>query len=72
MLVEFFDSPDEYMEGVGRGSFGSRFDNYKYSLILFQDNLFFGVGFGGWQGDYMNMKYPHNILFELISETGIF
>jgi len=71
MIIDFINSPDEYMEGVGQGSFGSRLENYKYSLTLFQNNILLGVGFGNWQGDYMNYLYPHNIILELLSEIGV-
>jgi O-antigen ligase len=71
MIIDFFDSPEEYVEGTGSGSLGSRIDFLTVSLNLFLQNPIIGVGFGGWQTFSIFHTYPHNILFEILSETGI-
>lgn len=45
---------------------------YDQGVTLFKMNPFFGVGFGhyNFRGNYES--YPHNIIIELLSETGIF
>lgn len=75
MILELITStsPEEYISGKGGGSFGTRLNYIEDSKILFYQNPFLGVGFGGWhaQNFYSDHKYPHNIIYELISEVGI-
>jgi O-antigen ligase len=71
-IINFLANPEEYSEGVGKGSIGSRSDFMDISLNLFSKNPITGVGFGGWQDSntITDHKYPHNIIFEILSETG--
>lgn len=39
-------------------------------ISIMQINPWFGVGFGAYP-DYANIDYPHNIILELLCETGI-
>jgi hypothetical protein len=73
MILELATSQEEYISGKGAGSFGTRVNYIDDSKILFYQNPFLGVGFGGWhtQNFYSDHKYPHNIIFELISEVGL-
>lgn len=72
MFVELLSNPDEYVEGGGKGSIGTRADYLLISQDLFLKNPIVGVGFGGWQsGNLVGHKYPHNIYVELLAETGI-
>lgn len=71
-ITDFIANPEEYSEGVGKGSIGTRADYFNISLNLFYQNPILGVGLGGWQeNSLMDHKYPHNVFFELLSEIGI-
>lgn len=53
---------------------GLRVDRYLKTLDIIKENFVFGVGLGGWPIEYRGIDvidYPHNILLELQSETGI-
>ena len=71
MMMRLVESPDEYIEGAGSGSFGARLDYYSYSIKLFQESPLLGVGFSEWANNTFGDRYPHNIILELISETGL-
>jgi O-antigen ligase len=70
-LYDIIVSPKEYIENQGKGSVGIRIDLYKQAFFLFVEKPFFGHGFGSW-ADISNtkFKYPHNIVLELMAETG--
>ena len=70
-LYDIIVSPKEYIENQGKGSVGIRLDLYKQAFFLFVEKPFFGHGFGSW-ADISNtkFKYPHNIVLELMAETG--
>ncbi|PRX26968.1 O-Antigen ligase [Meinhardsimonia xiamenensis] len=60
------------------GDFGSviiRMEMISISMSVFLDNPLFGVGLGNWSfysGLDSNMLYPHNVVMEILAETGIF
>jgi len=69
--MSFFEDPEGYTSGAGKGSIGLREYYLDYSLEIYQRNPFFGVGFGGWNdSSFIDHRYPHNIYLELLSETG--
>lgn len=71
-IQSYIEDPEGYSEGVGEGSFGAREANYSRSIQLFQENPVAGVGFGAYAlGTNEYNKYPHNIIFEISSETGL-
>lgn len=56
------------------GAFGGRFEAVSAGLNLFSHNPLFGAGFGGFNnggGIITLIKYPHNIIIEILSELGI-
>ena len=59
-----------YLDEGGSGSFGTRIGFWIDSLNIWKDNFFIGIGFGNWENLGLGHKYPHNILMELLSETG--
>lgn len=60
-----------------QGSVGIRAEMFFYSIELWKNNFMFGVGLGNWN-EHINrffslsvmFPYPHNIIVELLSETG--
>ncbi|QEE49459.1 O-antigen ligase family protein [Flavobacterium alkalisoli] len=70
MIIDFLADPEEYSEGVGKGSVGTRQEYIATSWKLFLENPIFGVGFGGWQSNFTDHKYPHNVSMEMLAETG--
>lgn len=71
-ITEFVSNPDEYSQGVGSGSIGTRQDYLNISKEMFFESPIFGVGFGGWNSSALaGHKYPHNVLFEILAELGI-
>lgn len=57
----------------GSGSFGSRFVIFAESIGLIADHPL-GAGLGGWESTILNnmgLKYPHNLILEVVSEAGI-
>ena len=60
-----------YLDEGGYGSLGSRISFGIESLNIWKDNFFIGIGFGNWENFGFGHRYPHNIIFELISETGL-
>lgn len=71
-MVALLTDTDEYVEGVGSGSVGSRLFFYDASFRTFVDNPLFGVGLGNWNESILTShRYPHNIFLEILSETGI-
>lgn len=71
-LISLAENPKEYSQGEGSGSIGSREKLISISLEIFKSNPVTGVGFGGWKVESNTThKYPHNVVFELLSETGI-
>ncbi|MDO3642991.1 O-antigen ligase [Mucilaginibacter sp. L3T2-6] len=71
-IQAYVQDPEGFSKGLGKGSVGQRQENYSRAINLFFQNPIVGVGFGGWaSGAYYQEKYPHNILFELASETGL-
>jgi O-antigen ligase len=72
-LFKLFENPENYIENGGAGSIGSRLYFITLSLDLFVENIFIGIGFGEWTVyGPEDSKYPHNIVLEILSETGIF
>ena len=71
-IFKIITSAKEFIENEGKGSVGIRFDLYKQAFFLFLEKPFFGHGFGNW-ADISNTKfnYPHNIILELMAETGV-
>lgn len=70
-LYDIIVSPKEYIENQGKGSVGIRLDLYKQAFFLFIEKPFFGHGFGSWANiSNTKFKYPHNIVLELMAETG--
>lgn len=55
-----------YIEGGGRGPWLLR------GIDLFLNNPYFGVGFGRYSIFDTYGTYPHNIIIEILSETGLF
>lgn len=55
------------------GSIGIRQRMWSDAVDVFNKNPVFGVGVGNWQfhSDFGYYVYPHNMLIELASETGI-
>jgi O-antigen ligase len=56
------------------GAIGARFEAFTAGFNLFIQNSILGAGFGGFNfGDGINtqIKYPHNVFIEILSETGI-
>lgn len=49
----------------------ARINLYDSALVAFQENPLFGVGIGNYQ-NYGQHRYPHNIILELLAETGFF
>jgi len=71
-IMKYIEDPEGYTEGAGQGSIGAREYYVNYSLDLFENNPFSGVGFGGWSNSpIVTHKYPHNIYVELLSEVGL-
>ena len=54
-----------------RGSILSRSYMLSYSGKLFLDHTLLGVGIGSWSNGNSNFQYPHNMIFELLSEHGL-
>ena len=55
-------------------SVGSRLELYGYALKYFFESPFFGIGFGSFGYRYTGFEdriEPHNIFFEIITETGL-
>lgn len=58
-------------------SITARIESYKTSVAMFIDKPLLGQGLGGFNSLYegsqigINIKYPHNIFLELLSETGV-
>lgn len=72
-FVSLYDNPQDYIDGAGSGSFGSRIEFARRSINVIAEYPFFGVGFGDWGNHTGNLhQYPHNIVLELLSETGLF
>lgn len=72
-LVSVVSAQENYINESGYGSIGVRWQFYKSSLEMFKNNIFLGVGFGGWGGHtmYTHHYYPHNIFVEILSEAGL-
>lgn len=54
----------------------TRLEAWKLSLKIFQDNLLFGIGLGGFNSDFFGvigseLKYSHNIFLEVMCELGL-
>ena len=52
-----------------------RSNQFTDALIILGDNLFFGVGIGGYGAASVGLDelwHPHNIILEILSESGIF
>jgi O-antigen ligase len=71
-LLAFFEDPEDYSDGVGSGSVGTRLDYLNSAFNLFLENPLFGNGFGSFVEIGVSHKYPHNVYIELLSETGLF
>jgi O-antigen ligase len=53
-------------------SFTIRVEYLQKSFRLFSKNVFIGVGFGDWNEYFHTFhKYPHNFVFEILSEVGL-
>lgn len=71
-FIAFFENPEEYMEGVGSGSIGSRSNYITLALDTFFDHPILGSGFGTFsEVNFTDHKYPHNIYVELLAEGGL-
>ncbi len=71
-LIYFLEDPEGYSGGATGGSFGARLDYAKASIDIIANNRLTGVGFGNWEVATNGLhRYPHNIFFELVSETGL-
>ncbi|MCL2335622.1 MAG: O-antigen ligase family protein, partial [Endomicrobia bacterium] len=65
---------------IGWASLSDRLMWWKTCLIMFKANHFFGVGFGNFSALYLfyrpeltlNTIFAHNIVLQLLAETGIF
>ncbi|MCF8261099.1 MAG: O-antigen ligase family protein [Melioribacteraceae bacterium] len=80
---ESFQSTDRYEYSIGKitnpiddYSFGPRVALVDVSLRIIQKEFLFGLGFGGFNSDYINefateQKYPHNIILESFTEMGL-
>jgi O-antigen ligase len=66
----------EELKFSGEASILNRVESYKLSWQMFQERPVFGWGLGSFNG-FKNIKwttiqkYPHNILLELLAETGV-
>ena len=69
-FVDYYTNKN-YLNEEGSGSLGSRVGFWIDSINIWMDNIFTGVGFGNWENLGFGHRYPHNILLELVSETGI-
>lgn len=71
-IVALLEDPEGYSTGLGSGSFGARIEYAKKSFDMIAQYPITGVGFGAWgiHSDGLH-EYPHNIILELISETGV-
>lgn len=55
----------------------ARIEAFQTSILMFVNSPFYGQGLGGFNSVYRgneigeNIKYPHNIFLELLSETGL-
>lgn len=58
----------------GHGSYTQRFERFSLAFEMWKDSVFLGKGIGSY-AIYFNgidqRYYPHNILFELVSEVGV-
>lgn len=71
-IIAFFEDPEGYSEGVGKGSIGSRSNYVGSAISTFLEYPILGSGFGTFsEVNYTTHKYPHNIYVELLSEGGI-
>lgn len=72
-FISLVDNPEAYIEGAGSGSIGSRTYFLDSAWKIFLIEPFFGQGFGNFSNSYLlvNHNYPHNIIAEIGSETGI-
>jgi O-antigen ligase len=63
-----------FLSSTGGESVSTRLELYYQAIDMFSENIFIGYGLGSF-GLYvtgMDVKlYPHNILLELLSETGV-
>jgi O-antigen ligase len=71
-LLAFFQDTEDYSDGVGSGSVGTRLDYLNTAVNLFLEKPLFGNGFGSFVEIGLLHKYPHNVYIELLSETGLF
>lgn len=71
-IIAFFEDPEGYVEGVGRGSIGSRSGYINLAINSFVENPVLGSGFGSYsEVNNTSHKYPHNIYLELLTEGGL-
>ncbi|WP_417291661.1 O-antigen ligase family protein [Corallibacter sp.] len=76
---KFSSSSEEVINTANRFSTvfneNPRYKQLEKSLIIISDNLFFGVGIGGYGMASDNVDkfwHPHNIILEIFSESGFF
>lgn len=69
--IAYFENPEEYAEGAGEGSIGSRKEYISISIQKFYKNPLLGVGLGDWNTSGLPHKYPHNVYLEVLSEIGV-
>lgn len=71
-IIDFFTDTEDYIQGTGQGSIGSRANYVQIALNMFSNNYLFGNGFGSFaENSNILHKYPHNIYAELLAESGL-
>lgn len=62
---------------VSDGTIAARIEAYKLAIVMWMESPIWGMGIGGFNSIFENnligtyLKYPHNIIFELLAETGL-
>lgn len=71
-IIAFFNDPEGYTDGVGRGSIGTRSNYIGLAFDTFLKYPIFGAGFGSFaEVNFTFHQYPHNIYLEMLAEGGI-
>lgn len=73
MGIFVLESGVETVSKMNESGIGDREFIYLESVRIFNENLIFGVGLGGF-GLHTNLPFPwpHNMILEILCETGIF
>lgn len=72
MLLQLIDAPQIQVLFEDQGSSDKNLNrNYDYPIMIINNNLFTGIGFGNYYNSFADEVYPHNIVLEILCEMGI-